>query len=209
MHLINHSSNNAPDELAFDASLFHEMETSDAAESLRFWESPRPAVIVGHLAHIDREVQQELCLIDKVAIVRRISGGGAVVVGPGCLNYTAVFSLTAHPDLRDVAYSYEQVLTRIVRALDITGLAIGGSSDLTLEGRKVSGSAQRRGRRALLHHGTLLYEFDAELMPRYLKEPARRPTYRAGRSHLEFVANVPMSADALTARLAGAFTTSA
>lgn len=201
MRLLASSSHDAPTELAFDAALFHDMENGEAEESLRFWESPRPAVIVGYLAHVDREVHADACLADKVPIVRRLSGGGAVVVGRGCLNYTLILSLADRPDLRDVARSYQRVLARFVQALDIAGLSIGGASDLTIDGRKMSGCAQRRGRRALLHHGTLLYDFDLDLIPRYLKEPARRPTYRSGRSHLEFVANAPLAADELKSRI--------
>ena len=63
------------------------------------------------------------------------------------------------------------------------------------DGRKVSGNAQRRGRRALLHHGTLLYDFDPGLAARYLKEPIRRPAYRSGRCHADFIGNLPLSAE--------------
>jgi lipoate-protein ligase A len=71
---------------------------------------------------------------------------------------------------------------------------------LVVDGRKVSGNAQRRGRRALLHHGTLLYAFDPALAERYLREPRRRPPYRATRTHAEFMGNLPLSADALRVR---------
>ena len=70
-----------------------------------------------------------------------------------------------------------------------------------LRGRKVSGNAQRRGRRALIHHGTLLYDFDPGLAARYLKEPARQPAYRAARRHAEFIGNLPLSAETIRARL--------
>jgi len=73
-----------------------------------------------------------------------------------------------------------------------------------LNGRKVSGSAQRRGRRALLHHGTLLYDFDPALAVRYLKEPSRQPAYRARRSHGEFLGNLPLTGEEVRARLVAA-----
>jgi lipoate-protein ligase A len=73
--------------------------------------------------------------------------------------------------------------------------------DLVFRGRKVSGSAQRRGRRAILHHGTILYDFDASLATRYLKEPARQPPYRAGRRHSDFLGNLPLSRSAVFAAL--------
>lgn len=190
---------------ALDASLFHAMETAGGDKTLRFWESPQPAVIVSESTAVGAAVHEEACLADEVPIVRRISGGGAVVIGPGCLNYTIVLSLETHPELRDVAYSYRLILDTIVRALSVPGLAIRDVGDLALGDRKVSGNAQRRGRRALLHHGTLLYDFDCRLMERYLRMPVRQPAYRAGRSHRAFVANLPLSREALERRIAAAF----
>jgi lipoate-protein ligase A len=190
---------------AVDAALFRAMETARGNETLSFWESRQPAVIVSESATVGAAVHEEACLADGVPIVRRISGGGAVVVGPGCLNYAIVLSLETRPELRDVAYSYRLILDTIVHALSVPGLAIRDVGDVALDGRKVSGNAQRRGRRALLHHGTLLYDFDSRLMERYLRMPVRQPAYRANRSHLAFVANLPLSRDALRRRLADAF----
>jgi lipoate-protein ligase A len=72
-----------------------------------------------------------------------------------------------------------------------------GTSDLALAGRKISGNAQHRKRTHLLHHGSLLYQFDAAPLARYLQAPPRQPEYRRGRSHADFVTNVPLTATAL------------
>jgi len=41
----------------------------------------------------------------------------------------------------------------------------------------------------LLHHGTILCEgVDLARIGRLLKEPPRQPSYRAGRSHADFLA---------------------
>jgi lipoate-protein ligase A len=193
------------EQLALDAAVFQAVEAGRGGEVLRVWESDRTAVIVGHSGVADREVREEACAGDGVPVLRRTSGGGAVVVGRGCLNYALVLSLEARPELRDVATSYALILGRLVAALDAPGLAVRGTSDLALGDRKVGGSAQRRGRRALLHHGTILYDFDAALMERFLKDPARQPAYRAGRGHSAFVDNLPIPRALIQARLAGAW----
>ena len=69
----------------------------------------------------------------------------------------------------------------VTAALNVTDLTVAGGTDLALNGRKVSGNAQRRGRRALIHHGTLLYAFDASLAARYLRDP-RSPACVPSRS---------------------------
>jgi lipoate-protein ligase A len=180
-------------DLALDAALFRALESAAGPEALRVWESPVPVVVLGRSGAIARDVEADACAADGVAIVRRDSGGGAVVLGPGCLNYSLVLSLERRPQLRDVRASYRQILEWLVRALAVPGLAIQGGSDLSMGGRKVSGNAQRRGARALLHHGTLLYAFDARAAQRYLKEPLRRPDYRGDRRHAEFLGNLPLS----------------
>jgi lipoate-protein ligase A len=188
--------------VAYDAALFEALEATGTGETLRLWESPNPAVIVGHSTVIARDVHEAACAADGVPLIRRTSGGGSVVVGPGCLNYVLALSLDRRPELRDVARSYQIILAPLVRRLGLRGLRIAGVGDLVLNGRKVSGSAQRRGRRSLLHHGTFLYNFDLSLIARYLREPARQPAYRAGRSHLAFVANAPIAAEVFQAHLA-------
>jgi lipoate---protein ligase len=193
------------DDIASDGALFHALETTGIGETLRFWERQRPAVIVGRSGVIPLEAREGPCAADGVPIVRRQTGGGAVVVGRGCLNYSLGLSLDARPELRDVTRSYQLIFGRIIAAIGLRGLAVRGVSDLALDEWKVSGNAQRRGRRALLHHGTLLYDFDVRLIERYLKEPQRQPAYRAGRRHAAFVANVPLAPEAIKVRMAEAW----
>lgn len=205
LQLIDSPAADPNEGVAVDAALFHAIEKEGGPETLRFWECRQPAVIVGALAAIDRQVHKAACLADGVPILRRISGGGAVVVARGCLNYSLILSLEARPELSSIKQSYCLILGQIVKTLNLPGLAIRGTSDLVVGDRKVSGSAQRRGRRALLHHGTLLYDFDVHWMERYLKDPERQPPYRAHRSHAAFVTNVPLRPPAIKEAFAGAW----
>jgi lipoate---protein ligase len=205
MHLIERDLSDPQDNVALDAELFHRMEREGGTETLRFWETRKRAVIVGALGVVELDVHAHACQADGVPVVRRISGGGAVLVGDGCLNYSLVLSLDARPELRHVPDSYRLILGRLVEALAIPRLALRGMSDITFGERKVSGNAQRRGRRALLHHGTLLYAFEISSLDRYLKEPVRQPAYRGRRPHSSFVTNMPVeSSDVLKVAVAKA-----
>jgi lipoate-protein ligase A len=191
----------AEQHLTLDGALFQALEAGAQPETLRVWESPAAVVVLGHSGVISSDVDEDACAADGVGILRRISGGGAVLLGPGCVNYSLLLSLEKHPELRDVRASYRQILGCLMRALDVPGLEVLGLSDLVLGGRKVSGNAQRRGSRALLHHGTLLCGLDPRLVQRYLKEPARQPDYRQGRRHREFLGRLPLSAGQIKERL--------
>lgn len=157
------------------------------------WESSRPTVVIGRGNREEEWVHVDACGRDGVDILRRCSGGGAVVLGPGCVNYAVAVAAVSHPRLVDVAASFEAILQHFVDAFGPAGLLVMGRTDLVADGRKVSGNAQRRGRRALLHHGTVLYDFDPRLAVDYLREPRRQPSYRAGRDHESFLGNVPGS----------------
>ena len=187
-------------DLAGDWALFDAVESGAADHLFRCWQTPAPIVVAGRFRPLADDVNVEACGAARVPIVRRSSGGGTVVLGDGCLNYAAALSLVSRPALHDVALSFTVLLGAIVEALGVPGLAIAGT-DLSLDGRKVSGNAQQRGRRALLHHGTLLFAFDPALAFRYLKEPPRQPAYRQSRCHADFLGNLPLDEPELRFRL--------
>jgi lipoate---protein ligase len=184
-----------------DWQLFLRLEAGESAGPVRIWETLRPVVVVGRSTSIADHVILDACRADDVQVVRRFSGGGTVVLGPGCLNYAVALPLVSRPELQNVQASFGTILGAIAAALGVTGLSIEGTTDLALEGRKVSGNAQRRGRRALLQHGTLLYDFDPALAARYLREPGRQPAYRACRPHASFLGNLPLTGRELRARI--------
>jgi lipoate-protein ligase A len=121
------------------------------------------------------------------------------------LNYTLVLPLELDPRLHDVRYSWKWAMRRMRRALAIPELREEGHSDLAFRQRKVSGNAQRRTRHTILHHGTLLYDFDAARPELFLRPPVREPRYRAGRSHRDFLGNLPLTADEIKRRLVNAW----
>ena len=186
----------SPEEnLAFDDSLLHQ-----GRATLRFWESPVHFVVLGRSGKVEADVNLEACRSAEIPILRRSSGGGTVLQGPGCLTYALVLPFESFPELENVTASYEILLGEVARALGVVGLAVCGS-DILQRGRKISGSAQRRTRGWLLHHGTILHGLDGELMERFLREPARRPAHRGVRTHRQFVAKLQMGAGEIKQRI--------
>ncbi len=182
--------------LAREWQMFESVEAGGSSQ-YAIWEAGRPTVVLGRSNRAEEWIHRDVCHQDGVEILRRASGGGAVVLAPGCVNYAIALPLVSHPALTDVAVSFQFVLQHVVDALDAIPLQVVGLTDLAHDGRKVSGNAQRRGRRALLHHGTVLFGFDVDLAVRYLREPPRQPPYRAGRHHGSFLGNVKISREAV------------
>jgi lipoate-protein ligase A len=187
--------------LALDEALLLEAEAGRAGEVLRVWEWPAPVVVLGAGGRLTEDVDALACVRDAVPILRRSSGGGTVLLGHGCLLYSLILRLDRDPVLSDIRGSYHFILGHVADALATSGVTEEGTSDLALYGRKLAGSAQQRKRTHLLHHGTLLYDFDLPLMGRYLRLPERQPEYRARRSHDDFLVNARRTRDELIAGL--------
>ena len=209
-----------PENVALDEALLEwAEERQPMGEFLRIWESPRPLVVVGRSSHVAAEVNEIACGADGIAIVRRSSGGAAVVAGPGCLMYAVVLSFAKRPELRDIGRAHAFILDRLQGSIgalvsESCELARAGTSDLTIrerdersEARKFSGNSLRVKRTHLLYHGTLLYDFDLALVERYLRMPPRTPDYRAARSHGDFVANLPVGREKLVDAVTSAWPT--
>jgi lipoate-protein ligase A len=103
--------------------------------------------------------------------------------------------------LTEIRPSYRFILQHLIEALGVPQAEQAGISDLALLGRKFSGNAQQRKRNHLLHHGTILYAFDAALVGRYLRPPPRQPEYRGQRDHEAFLCNLHLSRDQIVAGL--------
>lgn len=207
MRLIHYSSPDPATNLALEEVLLDEVEQGCQPDTLRFWESPIPFVVLGTAQTLDEEVDERHCLADGVPVMRRCTAGGCVLQGPGSLNYSLFMTYEAYPEVTSLQASYRFILGRICGALKTLGIDASheGISDIAIGKRKVSGNAQRRRRRALLHHGTLLYRADAAAISRYIREPADRPDYRGGRTHGDFVTALPAEPDELRTAIATVF----
>jgi lipoate-protein ligase A len=190
----------AAENLALDEALLEEAEAAETpTETLRFWESPQPLVVVGRSSKIDIEVRRDVCRAENVPILRRTSGGAAIVAGPGCLMYAMVLSYKRHPQLRVLSQAHQYVLGLLASALEpfAHDVQCRGTSDMTLGEFKFSGNSARCRREHFLYHGTLLYDFPLELIERYLATPPRMPDYRHNRPHGRFVANLPLKVETI------------
>ncbi|MCR4412580.1 MAG: lipoate--protein ligase family protein [Thermoguttaceae bacterium] len=195
--------------LALDEALLDEAEAApEPIETLRLWEPAAPMVVVGRSSKVANEVCVEACRRLAVPVLRRTSGGAAVVTGPGCLMYALVLSLQRRPSLRMVEHAHRVVLDRIAAALAPLAPRVcrRGTSDLALGDDKFSGNSIRMKQTHLLYHGTLLYDFPLRLIDECLAMPPRQPEYRKGRGHRAFVTNLAVPKESLRRALVAAWT---
>jgi lipoate-protein ligase A len=188
----------SPEEnILLDEALFVLADKGAGGEVLRFWESAKTFIVLGRIGKEAEDIHAKAALQDNIPVLRRTSGGGTVVQGPGCLNYTLILSKHTDPAIADLRQSYQWISAKMVQALGDLNIEaeFHPISDIALVAnrKKFSGNAQHRGKNYILHHGTILYNFDLSLIPRYLQMPKDRPEYRQNRPHEDFVTNIAIN----------------
>lgn len=193
--------------LALDEALLEEVDDQGGTPILRFWESTRLFVVLGRSSRAADDVDLAACDKEEVPILRRASGGGTVLQGPGCLSYAFVFPLDSHPDLTNIRTTNRFILEQIATALRRwePATTFRGISDLAIGERKISGNAQRRTTKALLFHGTILHGMRADLVARYLRQPSRQPDYRMNRPHCTFLQTINIPPQVIKQTIASAW----
>ena len=93
-----------------------------------------------------------------------MSGGGAVYHDLGNLNYSLIVNTQTN------LYDFKELSLPVVHALQNLGVnaEFTGRNDLVIEGKKFSGAAQMIKQGRLLHHGTLLFHSDLEMLQKVL-----------------------------------------
>lgn len=189
-------------QLAIDEALLMAAEEGDVESSIRFWQFDQPTVVLGRSSRVDYEVHREFCDAHHIPILRRCSGGASIVGGPGCLMYSVVLGYEREPELQKIDVAHRYVMSRVLNASHAAvnedvrpDVQLQGICDLTFDDRKCSGNSLRMARRHVLYHGTILHDFDLELLSNCLAGAPRQPDYRRGRSHDSFVTNLPISVD--------------
>lgn len=208
MELLDLTLPTPEENLALDEALLDEADAGGTPrETLRLWEPRQSFVVVGRSSPVEQEVQLDRCRERGIPVFRRVSGGAAIVAGPGCLLYAVILSYELHPELRMLDQAHRYVLRRVQAAVERLrpGVELQGTSDLAWEGRKFSGNSLRCKRDHLLYHGTLLVDYPLELVEDLLGLAPRQPAYRAGRSHRDFIANLHVSPQELRQSLAAAW----
>ena len=196
MHLFHHTYDSPKENISIDETLLRLVDKGNYPKGiLRIWESDAYFVVLGLSKKIKDDVNEHNCHADGIPILKRCSGGGTVLQGPGCFNYGYILPISLAPELASLHLTTEYILNKVIHALSykFKSIELKGISDLVINNIKFSGNAQRRLKHSILFHGTILYDFDLSLVTKYLKLPPIQPEYRQQRPHEDFIQNIPMS----------------
>lgn len=128
---------------------------------LYLWQNDN-TVVIGRNQNAYTECNIDFINSNNIKVARRITGGGAVYHDLGNINYSII--------LPKVLYNKELSTSLIVSALEnigINAMAVG-RNDIRTRSGKISGNAYYSSERASLHHGTILYRVDKDMLGKVL-----------------------------------------
>lgn len=184
MQYINYLGKDAYTNIAMDTWLLNNLKPKEPVFSL--WQNKR-AVIVGRNQNTFSEVNQDYIDSHDVQVVRRVSGGGAVYHDEGNICFTFFVPVPSSANV-----NFHQFVKPMYDALHAVGIKaeITGRNDLEVEGKKISGNAQRYAGGYLMHHGTLMWDTDVEAMIRSLNVSDEKFVSKAAKSVRSRVGNI-------------------
>lgn len=156
--------------MAIDEAILKLNSEGRSPNTLRFWRWQPSAVSLGYFQSVDREVDLQAADKYGVAVVRRLSGGGAVFHDyDGELTYSVVCRQNDLP--RDIMESFKVICGGLIKGFERLGLKarFAPLNDVEVGGKKISGSAQTRKWGSVLQHGTILVDPSIRLMFELLK----------------------------------------
>jgi len=176
--LLELETNDAFTNMAIDEAILRARIQSAAPNTLRFYRWKPSAVSVGRFQNVKKEVQLENCRKYNVDVVRRITGGGTVYHDAQDEITYSVIAKKEDLGAEEIAAVYSRIYAGLAETLRIFGIhadfnqgTAKACPNLTVNGKKISGSAQAHKSGAFLQHGTLLSEVNLKKMFSFLRVP--------------------------------------
>lgn len=151
------------------------------------------AVVLGRYQNAAEELDSEYVERRRIRVARRLTGGGAVYHDLGNLNYTILTDRPEDPE----GGPFRAFIRPVLRVLASYGIAaeFTGRNDLTIQGKKFSGSAQLERNGRVLHHGCIMLDSDLSAVAGALRVRAAKFQSKSVKSVASRVTTIQAWAD--------------
>ena len=159
------------------------LKNAPSGDWLILWQNAN-AIIVGRNQNALEEINRLFVDAHNIKVIRRNTGGGTVYHDMGNLNYSFITD--------DDGSSAARFTEPVVKALQGLGLDAesSGRNDILVSGKKVSGTAQHRIGSRILHHGTLLFDSNPDMIAGSLNPDPTKFTSKSVKSVRSRVGNI-------------------
>jgi lipoate-protein ligase A len=165
--------------IALGQALIDTHVAGDSPDTLRFLRFP-PTALVGRHQALQQEIDTAYCRENGIALVRRITGGGAIYLDPGQLGWELVVGrdTVGGATLRDLARAICEAAAAGLRRLGVDA-AYRPRNDIEVDGRKIGGTGGFFEHESLFYQGTVLVDMNPEVMVSALRVPRAKLARRA------------------------------
>lgn len=158
MVYLNHDSTDANFNFALEKYAMEQLDIAD--EYFMFWRTV-PTLMIGCYQNTLREINMSYARENNINIIRRITGGGTIYTDLNGWQFSFIIKKSGERNIDFSAFTKP-----ILDALCSLGVdaQTSGRNDLVIDGRKFSGNAQYSRKNVVLHHGSLLFGTDLEVL---------------------------------------------
>lgn len=144
-----------------------------------------PSCVLGISSKVEEMLNLPLAQEKGLTLIRRYSGGGTVVVDNKTIFVTFIANIKDFP-IEPFPQHIMQWSKQFYFPIFKEGLFDLKENDYVIGNKKFGGNAQYLTKNRFVHHSTLLWDYNQELMAT-LKRPKKAPNYRAEREHSDFL----------------------
>ncbi len=170
--------------IAFEEYAFSKIAEQD--DVFMLWIN-QPCIVVGKNQNTVEEINQKYCAENKIKIVRRISGGGAVYHDYNNLNYTIISN-----EKSKASFDFKALSQPVIETLAQMGIKaeFTGRNDLVINDQKFCGNAQHIKGNRVMHHGCILFDVDLQVLAKALTVSKDKIESKGKKSVVSRVTNI-------------------
>lgn len=155
-------------------------------DTFMIWQND-PCVIIGKHQNAAREINHTIVQRKNIPVIRRITGGGTVYHDPGNINFSFIRLNRKENPIDFKFFTHPVIIFLQSMGLDAE---FEGKSNITVNDLKVSGNSAHVHKGRVLHHGTLLFETDLEMLVNVMNSREELYNDRSVRSIRKKVTNI-------------------
>lgn len=146
-----------------------------------------PSIIIGKHQNASAEINHQFVEEKQIAVVRRLSGGGTVYHDLGNINFCFIMN-GEEGKLVDFR-RFTEPIVEILQGFGVNAY-LGEKNDIRVGDKKISGNAEHVYHSRVLHHGTLLFQSDLDVLNQAIKVEPNKYADNAVKSNRSVVANI-------------------